>query len=258
MHLEHLQFLIAGYILGNLNAAEAAELQRLLTDDPAITSEAEKIQKTLELVYASAEVQPPTYLRAAILNANPQLNSIRSNPTHNPSPTARFFIHPYRWTSAIRIAAAVAIVVLSFNNYHLWSALQATRQISQPVLPNNPEPMTYALQSTSIASTATATVVVNPSRLDAVLTAQNLPPLPPGKTYVLWTIVKPDAPFTKDKKASILTGVFQVDAEGSTSQTVTLPSVYRSKDLVVRVAVTIEDVTAPQKHAGTPILSTAL
>ncbi len=81
-----------------------------------------------------------------------------------------------------------------------------------------------------------------------------MPALPPDKVYVLWTVLKKGAPFTTDKKNAILTEVFGVDAKGNVSKQITVPEAYRTKDLIAAIAVTMEDATAPQKHAGAPIL----
>jgi hypothetical protein len=85
-----------------------------------------------------------------------------------------------------------------------------------------------------------------------------LPPLPPGRVYVLWTVLTQNAPFTTDEKEAILTETFQVDERGNFSQTITVPKAYRSKELVTKVAVTMEDANAPQRHAGSPIIITGL
>lgn len=150
------------------------------------------------------------------------------------------------------LAAAVLIVGLGTSNYYLWRTLQAaqTEVLSAP--------LTYSLRAKNAGNTASATVAVNPNTLKAVLTVKNLPALPPGKVYVLWTVLERNAPFTTDSKNAILTEVFEVDLDGSVSQTIILPKAYRSKELVSAVAVTVEDAVSPQRHEGTPILKTNL
>jgi len=116
--------------------------------------------------------------------------------------------------------------------------------------------LTYTLQGTEPGNPATATLIVNPDRLDAELTARNLPPAPPGQTYVLWTVLEPNAPFTVDDKNAVLTEVLQPNEQGEIEATIAVPEVYRSSNFVARVAITLEDETAPQIHAGSPILIT--
>ncbi|MBW4443759.1 MAG: anti-sigma factor [Plectolyngbya sp. WJT66-NPBG17] len=240
MASEHLQFLIAGYVLGNLDPDEAAEFEQLLIDQPAIATEVDRMQKALELSSASPEIPPPAHLRSAILAA--QTPHTASAPRSLPR-------RSFGWNRAMNVAAAVAIVALGINNYRLRQALQVSQTETRRLAP-----LVYALQATQSGNAASATVEIDPNRLEAVLTVQNLPPLPPGKVYALWTVVKQYAPVTRDTKNAILTEVFNVDAQGTITQSIAVPSVYRSANLVSNVAVTIEDAAAPQNHQGKPVM----
>lgn len=258
MSSEHLQLLIAGYVLGDLDPDEAAQFEQLLLDHPAIADEVSQMQAALELSYNLPEAEPPTHLRATILNAHAQsVQQASQEPTTLaavPYPVSRKSSrNPFPWSRALNIAAAALIVVLGVNNYRLRQTLQASQTETQRLAALN-----YSLKSTEASNPAFATVAVNPNSLEAVLTVKNLPPLPPGKVYVLWTLLKKDAPYTTDAKGAILTQAFNVDAQGSTAQPIVVPRVFQSKALVSKVAVTIEDATAPQKHQGKPIMITSL
>lgn len=245
MPSEQVQLLIAGYILGDLDPNEAAEFERLLVADPTIMQEVVQTQRALDLAYAPAEVAPPPQLRNTIIAA-------ASSRSSTPPSVLRPVRSGFPWSKTMGLAAAGLIVALAINNYRLWQTLQATQV--QP----EPETFTYVLQGDRSTQTAAAAavVVVNPETLEASLTAQDLPPLPPGKVYALWTLPKPGAPFTTDAKGAILMGTFQVDPQGNASKTVVVPEVYRSRDLVAKVAVTVEDATAPQRHQGKPVMIT--
>lgn len=244
MASEHLQLLIAGYVLGDLDPDEAAEFEQLLRNDPAIAEEVSQMQKALELSYAPPEVEPPTHLRSAILAAQtPQTTPTSIKPTRRSFP----------WSRAMNVAAAVAIVALGINNYRLSQELQTSRTETQRLAT-----LVYSLQATAKESNASATIAVDPKTLEAVLTVQNLPPLPPGQVYALWTVVKPNAPVTTDSKSAILTEAFNVDAQGRVAQSIAVPAVFRSANLVTAVAVTIEDAAAPQKHQGKPVMMAKL
>lgn len=249
MSSEHLQLLVAGYVLGDLDSDEAAEFERILIDHPAITEEVTRMQKALELPYTLSEVEPPTRLRSAILDAHAQQTTLETL-SH---PASRKPSSPFRWSRAMNAAAAVTIVALGINNYRLWRTLQESRTETQRLTA-----LTYSLQGTKAANTASATVAVNPSNLEAILTVKNLPLLPPGKVYVLWTVLKQNAPFTTDSKGAILTEVFNVDAQGNVSQPIIVPKVFRSEELVSKVAVTVEDAASPQRHQGKPVMITNL
>lgn len=244
MPLEELQLLIAGYVLGDLSPDEATEFERLLGQDPAISEEVAEFQKALETSYAPPELMPSPGLRAAILA---KAEGAQSTPVT--SRTRRLV----SWRTGLEFAAAGLIVALGVNNYRLWQTLQISQSEIQRYAA-----LTYVLEATRDESQASATVVVNPNTLEATITVKNLPPLPPGQVYALWTVVKPDAPFTTDRNKAILTEVFQVDAQGQFSQTIAVPKAYRSQEQVTKVAVTIENSDAPQKHTGTPILITGL
>jgi anti-sigma-K factor RskA len=233
--------------LGDLDPEEAAELEQLLSHNSAMTAEAEQMQKALELAYGVSEVRPPDHLRSMILNAAQPQSAAR--PAVTPRVNQNLVTRRSWWNRSIAAAAAMVILALGINNYRLWQTLQASRT-PQPL-----QPVTYSLQSTG-ANAATAAVQVNPNTLEAELTVQNLSPLPPGKTYALWTILKKNAPFTADAKGAVLTEAFNVDDRGTVSRTIAVPDIYRAQEWIARVAVTVEDANAPQKHQGKPILIT--
>ncbi len=249
---EELQLLIGGYVLGNLDPEEAAVFEQILENNPAVAAEVDQIQSALEIAYAPPEVFPSPQLRSAILAAS----SSKQNPAEplegrSESRTRRnqsWFI----WGRTVNIAAAVLIFALGISNYRLWQTLQVVQSEAPQY-----KALTYTLQGTKTASTASAAVAVDTNTLEARLTVQNLPPLPPGKTYVLWTVLKQGAPFTTDSKKAILTEVFLVNSQGNVSQTITVPKVYRSQNLVAKVAITVEDIASPQKHVGIPLLITS-
>ncbi|MBF2028600.1 MAG: anti-sigma factor [Oscillatoriales cyanobacterium C42_A2020_001] len=244
MPSEELQLLVAGYVLGDLDPEEAAEFEQLLAQNPAIAEEINQMQAALEAAYTPPPVAPSAHLRSQILEAATAASS------------APLSIAPRKllsWRSALEVAAAALIIALGINNYRLQQTLQTAQR--------NPQPsagLTYVLNATDANSQASAKVVVDPKSLEATIAVQNLPPLPPGKVYALWTVVSPAAPYTTDDKKAILTEVFEVDERGNFSQTIAVPKVYRSKNLVAKVAVTIEDANAPQKHIGSPIMITEL
>ncbi|MBD1845625.1 anti-sigma factor [Cyanobacteria bacterium FACHB-63] len=244
MASEHLQLLIAGYVLGDLDSDEAAEFEQLLIDNPAIAEEVNRMQKALELSSASPEANPPAHLRSAILAAQASQQSSAISQAAN-RPTRRL---PF-WSQVLNIAAATMVVALGINNYQLRQALQISQTETARLAR-----LVYSLQATKGGNAASATVEIDPNRLEAVLTVQNLPPLPPGQVYALWTVVKQDAPVTTDSKSAILTDVFTVDAESKMSQLISVPKIFRSANLVSTMAVTIEDATAPQKHQGKPVM----
>ncbi|AFZ28869.1 Anti-sigma-K factor RskA [Gloeocapsa sp. PCC 7428] len=239
MPSEQLQLLIAGYVLGDLSPEEMAEFEQLLANDAAIAEEVAKMQKALEITYAPPEVAPPRYLRTSILDANKHQSQRLSRARPQRS---------FSWVQAMGVAAAVLIVALGMSNYLLWRSLQIQAEMPQS------KPLTFALQAKDANVSTSATLTVNPSTLEAKLIAQNLPALPPGKVYALWTVLQQGAPVTTDDKNAVLTAVFRVDANGNALENIEVPQVYRNQDLVAAVAITVEDASAPQRHEGAPVL----
>ncbi|WP_235927020.1 anti-sigma factor [Gloeocapsopsis dulcis] len=240
MPSEQLQLLIAGYVLGDLSPEEIEEFEQLLANNPAIAQEVAQMQKALEMTYAPPEVAPPSHLRAAILDANQHQNK----PLSIARPQRSF-----SWAQTMGVAAAVLIAALGISNYRLWQSLHALQTEVQQA-----EPLTFVLQAQDTNVSASATLTVDPSTLEAELNAQNLPKLPPGKVYALWTVLQQGAPITTDDKNAILTAVFGVGANGNALENIEVPQVYRNRDLVTAVAITVEDASAPQRHEGAPVL----
>ncbi|MBD1913422.1 MULTISPECIES: anti-sigma factor [unclassified Leptolyngbya] len=240
---EALQELIAGYVLYDLTPEESELLEGLMANNPAIATEVARMQQALEVSYEVAELAPPAHLQEAILAAStaPEPSVVTLS---KPVPLMR----PARRFPAWGAVAAATIVALGISNGVLWRSLQTTRQQLDQA-----EAVILALQPTDSQVSGNVTVAVNPENLAATLTAENLPPLPSGKVYVLWTVLEPDAPFTTDAKNAILTQTFTVDARGQSSEQLVMPAAYRSTELAA-IAITVEDASAPQRHQSKPIL----
>ena len=233
------QQLIAGYVLYSLDPEEAAAVEQLLATSPAAVQELERLQQSLELAHADAEVAPPSRLRAALLGSDvSRADTVLELPPRPPI--------PWRW--GLGAAAAVLIAGLGISNIVLLRSL-ARAQLDQAT----PELRTVALTPDD-ASSASVLVQIDTAALQATLGAENLPPLPPGQVYVLWTVLAPDAPFTTDDKNAILTQTFTVDDQGRASAQVALPPVYQDSRWVEAIAVTVETAEAPQRHEASPIL----
>ncbi|MGG6295776.1 anti-sigma factor [Leptolyngbya sp. AN02str] len=257
MPSEQIQELIAGYVLGDLEPDEANAFEQLLTTDPAIAHEVAQVQQALELSYNPTPVEPPAHLRMAIVQAATQDVSTTSaaTPAANPSATNTMPLRSrtVQWNRWLGVAAAGLIAVLGVNNLRLWQTVKVLEERQQQY-----ETLTYSLQSLVNAQNASVTITVDPNTLQASLAVANLPPPPPGKVYAIWTLPQQGTPFTTDDKGAILTGTFEVDAEGNIDYRILVPPVFRTVDLVDKVAISLEDAEAPQQHQGTPIMITDL
>lgn len=262
---DDLDLLLAGYVLNDLDAAEAAELAAQL-DDPAIAAEIASLQSVWEQANGvPAPVQPPAHLRSTLI-ARFEAAQTATEPTEPIAPVAAP-VEPIapplprwrsewrqlpRWAKTAGLAAAATIAALATSNVWLWRSLQ-TQQARLPA-PSS-EPIALVLRppaGTQLA--AQVAIEVYPEQMTGRLKIDQLPPLAPGKVYVLWTVLAPDAPFTTDRKNAILTHVLTPTSTGDRVQELVLPKAFRDLDRVKAVAISIEDARAPQRHESPPIL----
>lgn len=253
---EQQELLIAGYVLQNLSPEEADAFEQLMVNNPAVAEEVEQLQASLEVVYTPSPVQPPAHLRASVVQA---FQDAASGSGQKPTPSVHALSsHPVRrnrrqpWLMAWGAIAAVLILVLGVNNLRLWKKVQTIQTQRQPS-----DVLTVSLQPPAEDSSTAVTVMIDPTSLEATLRLNNLPPLPAGQVYVLWTVLQPNAPFTTDDKNAILTTVFTTDGPDQ-SEAIALPPVYREQQWIKAIAITIEAANAPQHHVSSPILIEAL
>ncbi|WP_052055210.1 anti-sigma factor [Myxosarcina sp. GI1] len=242
------QLLVAGYVLGNLNPVEAALFKEILAENPELIQQVAEFQQALTLAYESPEVALPNGLKAKILAAVPDESA---NTRANRNSRVKLLGLPklkLPWFKVLGAIAAAAIVGLGIANYRLWQTLQ-TAALEAPVF----RQLVYTLQSQE-AEGPVVIFSISPDRLEGRLRAFGLEPLPADRVYVLWTVVGKDAPFTTDNKGAILTAVFHVNEDGTLSRNIFVPEVYQTSQAIQKVAVTIENKSAPQAHLGSILL----
>ena len=248
------QLLVSGYVLGNLSSAEALLFQEMLAENPALIEQVRAMQQALDNTYQPPEIAPPANLRDRLL-ATAKTQAVeavdtQATPTPTESPKIDERLNSRAKLSPILGAALLTIAFLGFNNYRFWRMANNTEVVTAA------NQRTYLLQGEAPSATARAKLIVDSERLNATLIASNLPPLPPEKAYALWTVVGRDVPYTTDDKGAILTAVFQVDAVGNFTRDIALPQPHLEPKTIQKLAITIEDVSAPQAHTGSIFIST--
>ena len=266
------QLLLAGYILGNLDAEESQAFEQLLLNDPTVQQELAQLQESLDAAYGP-EVPPPPALKVSVLAAVEQAvrslaqpstdqvsasTTLKSTVPSDPPPTAIKFQRKILLLASGLLAALS--LYLGAQNYSLQQAIE-TLQEEKAALEQtevDAELVRYSLEVTENATvdekTSTVEISVNRDRLTAVLEARGLPVLSDDRVYALWTVVPEDLPATKDAKNAILTAVFRVDQAGNQLEEIVLPGVFRDQTQIEAIAVTVESADEPQAHEASPIL----
>lgn len=251
--LENLEELIAGYVLGNLSSAEAETLQQLLASDPAIAQEMSQLQEVLATMpYALPETAPSPALRAHLLAA-----------ATAPRPT------PFKkWGKVVAIAGSsvAALFVMSglaIDNYQLRQRLTNTEtrlvdaryflgttqaQVDQQKelikTLQSPSTRLVPLRGMDPFGDAAGNLIVHPDQRESVLVLQNLPILPPGQSYQLWSVVD---------QQKLAAGSFNADADGKVLAKLALDRIARIPNLVI----TVETTPTPEKP-GPMVMTSSL
>lgn len=188
---EHLEELMAGYVLGNLAPEEAEEFRQLLAERPQLATEVNRLHEALELLpYALPEVELPPHLRSSILD------TVQADINRNP--VRRWSRLP--WSKIVGGVAALFALAIGIDNYRLRQELQrasrdnyllqqelktATTVINALQQPNT---RVFSLVGTKEANTASGSILLDLDAQRAVVALQNLPAPPSDKIYRLWAI----------------------------------------------------------------------
>jgi anti-sigma-K factor RskA len=235
--------MLAAYALGALEAEEVRALEehlRTCADCAALV--AEWSDTTAALALSAQAVEPPTELRARILesirsipqNSGGKLTGggevksdsaqpeVASNVIQMPKDARRRLQAPV-WFGAI--AASIAIIALATSLFVVWKRLnrlqyeiereranaenlarELTAEREMREMLTAPGVRMTELAGMGATPAASAKLAVDPQTGKAMLFAYNLPPAPAGKAYQLWYI--------SDIKNPVPGAVFDTDARG--------------------------------------------
>ena len=246
--------LVAGFVLNTLDDIEASEFSRLAASDPTLLEDVEQLQQSLEESYGIEEASPPPMLRDRLLAsystqvALGHLSKPASQDRNSPA------LRDRGKNTALKAALAALAIALTLSNLFWWQS--SRQQIAKQLPEENSQASTqsYELEVTEVGQSGTVEVTIDPDTLTATLAASNLPPITSDQTYVLWTVLVPDAPYTTDSKSAVLAATFTVDSQGETTKNLALPNAFEQPDSVAALAVTVESTAAPQAHEGSPLL----
>jgi anti-sigma-K factor RskA len=169
---EAIETLAAGYVVGDLEPAEVEVFEQLLTENPALLAEVERLYTTLDqVVYGLNSVEPPEQLQSAILAAA----------TANLQKQPRF-----RWQAVMGGVAALLILYLGADNYRLRQDYGIAQDIN--TLLQQSQTQLFSLKAVKASDAAAGSFVVNLGQRQGILSVQNLLPPPTGQFYRLWAI----------------------------------------------------------------------
>lgn len=235
---EHLEELMAGYVLNALSAEETTEFEQYLLDNPDLSQQLEKLEEVMGLMaYSVPEINPPDYLLDKILE---QVQV--SSPAVTIKPKKQIF-----WRKIAIIAGAIATLGLAIDNYLLRQKLNFL-EASVGTLQEF-ETRGFAMKETNVSNqsnTAFGSVVLDLENGKAVIAIENLSPLPENESYVLWA-------FTKNKK--IFCGQFNTNHSGQFIQQLPIPlKEYDSPVIIMEISK--ESITIPPTSTKTdPIMT---
>ena len=247
------QLLVSGYVLGNLSPVEALLFEEMSRENPDLIEQVNVLQQALDSAYMPTEIVPPPRLGDRILTtANAQQVEPKTNKSAHTDAEVTTPPQPkLPWNKILGAIALAIITALGMVNYRLWQSAPMVNSTD-----TQSDRITYLLGNNDSTNKSTAKLTVNPDRLNATLTAEDLPLLPPDKVYALWTVVGKDVPYTTDEKGAILTAVFQVPESGDFAQEIAVPQPHLEPRTINKMAITVEDISAPQAHLGSIFIST--
>jgi anti-sigma-K factor RskA len=184
---QYVQQLAAGYVVGELATDEALEFQQMLAENPSLAVEVEQLQQVFdEVLYGLNAVEPPPHLRAAILS------NLKDVETENLLASQRrpvsAFPYSLSWRKIIGSVAALLILYLGIDNYHLRIELQIADNLK--TLLQQKATRLFPLIGVNVAKTARGSFLLNLEQQTGVIAIQNVPPPPVGSVYQLWAVVE--------------------------------------------------------------------
>jgi anti-sigma-K factor RskA len=230
------QELLADYVLGDVTSEEAETVRQLLLAHPELNEEISHLQETLALIpLALPESSPPKMLGANILRlAQTQTNFANSMVDSLQKKSKAKLV-------ALGSVALAVILGLGFYNYRLHQELAiAQNELSQyqnaiATLPESNNRL-LSLKGTNKAPSATGVVLVMPKMGKAMMTVQNLKPLPSGKVYHLWAVAN-------GKKYDC--GQFNADQKGQVMKQMPLDEIITNTSTLVITIEPTESITQP-------------
>ncbi|OKH30400.1 hypothetical protein NIES2101_42430 [Calothrix sp. HK-06] len=189
---QYIQQLAAAYVVGELAPSEVLEFERVAASHPELAIEVERLQQVSDqILYGLNAVEPPPHLRAAILSNLKDTETKNVLAFREPLKSVkRTFSYSLPWGKMIGSVAALLILYLGVDNYHLHQEKQIADNLK--ILLTQKATRLYPLTGVNVASKASGSFVLNLEQQTGVVAIQNLPQPPVGRIYRLWAVVDGD------------------------------------------------------------------
>ncbi|MBW4638469.1 MAG: anti-sigma factor [Gloeocapsa sp. UFS-A4-WI-NPMV-4B04] len=223
---EHLEELIAGYVLGNLCSEEAEEFKHLLAEKPELIQQVNQLQEVLGLLpYALPEIRPPQHLRLAIVEA--------VNDPVNPKLARKQFVLP--WSKIVASVAAIFTLALGIDSYRLRQELSSAKDVLTVL--DGRDTHLYSVKGKDKKSPAFGSVLIDFDADKAAIALNNISSPPTGQSYWLWAVVN---------DRIIRCGQFNVGTNGFALDKISVPDdAYKEGDEISKLLVTLESSESP-------------
>ncbi|MFM7601370.1 MAG: anti-sigma factor domain-containing protein [Pseudanabaena sp.] len=196
--------LLAGYVLGDLEPEEVTEMHQLIAEHPEIITEIDHLQETLAMLpLGLSETYPASSLRdrIAAVAIPTNIESLLADPLDltidSASPIKR---SPHRrniWklaTIGLSSLGAIALIALGFDNYQMRQQIASNQVELQKhrqtiAMLQGADNRMISLKGMGAIPAASGSVMIAPTEKTAMISIQNLMPIPQDNSYRLWAIV---------------------------------------------------------------------
>lgn len=239
--------ILAGYVLGDLEPDEITEMHRLIAEHPEIIAEIDHLQATLAMLpLGLSESLPNASLRDRIaavaipIKAEDLLvDPLATNPEKSVKSADQNKRLPWRWdiwklvTVGLSGIGAIALVTLGFDNYQMRQQiaskdLELQKYQHTIAMLQDADNRMISLKGMGAIPAASGSVMIAPNEKTAMISIQNLMPIPLENSYRLWAIVD-------GKKVDC--AQFRPDAQGKVFVKVPLENALKQSTTVI---ITIE------------------
>jgi anti-sigma-K factor RskA len=188
---EEEQILSAGYVLGDLSAAEITQFESALITNPELQAEVAALQIAFDkLPQGLPTVTPPPGLKSKIIASFVAESSTNQVANSAQSIQTSADLTPTKVFSFSRILAGIGLLIgglLAFDNFNLRQELQVAQQVNQQELASVLNQPKSRLLSLTSQQGVVGNVLFTPGNWrQVIVSAKNLPPLPADRVYRMW------------------------------------------------------------------------